>query len=169
MTQAPAVFVALGTNLGDRARNLARGVEGLRRQGLRITRASSVYETEPVGGPAQGAYLNAVVQAETALPPRGVLASCLDVERALGRERSVRNAPRTLDLDLLLYGDAVVDEPGLTVPHPRLPERRFVLVPLAEIAPEARHPVTGLTMAELEARCPDHSAVALYGPPALLA
>jgi 2-amino-4-hydroxy-6-hydroxymethyldihydropteridine diphosphokinase len=168
MTLAPAVFVALGTNLGDRERNLARGVEGLRDRGLRITRASSVYETEPVGGPAQGAYLNAVVRAETPLGPEEVLASCLDVEHGLGRVRGVRDAPRTLDLDLLLYGDAVVMTESLTVPHPRMHERRFVLVPLEEIAPAARHPVLGLTVSELRARCADDSAVALYGPPAML-
>jgi 2-amino-4-hydroxy-6-hydroxymethyldihydropteridine diphosphokinase len=164
----PAVFVALGSNLGDREANLARGVRGLRERGLRITARSSVYETEPVGGPAQGAYLNAVVQAETALRPEEVLASCLGVERAAGRVRSVANAPRTLDLDLLLYGEAVVEADGLTVPHPRLHERRFVLTPLAEIAPGARHPLLGLTAREMERRCPDTSAVARYGPPEIL-
>jgi 2-amino-4-hydroxy-6-hydroxymethyldihydropteridine diphosphokinase len=169
MALAPAVFVALGSNLGDRERNLARGLLGLGRRGLVVTRRSSVYETEPVGGPEQGAYLNAVVEAETALDPAGVLAACLAVERGLGRVRTVPNAPRTLDLDLLLYGERVIQERGLTVPHPRLPERRFVLVPLCEIAPGFRHPALGLTIAELAARCPDRSAVALYGPAALLA
>lgn len=168
MTPAPAVFVALGTNLGDRERNLAQGVRGLTRGGLHITARSSVYETEPVGGPAQGAYLNAVVQAETALDPEAVLASCLGVERDLGRVRGVKNAPRTLDLDLLLYGGLVVNTPALAVPHPRMHERRFVLVPLLEIAPAVRHPVFGLTVAEMAAACPDPSAVALYGPPGLL-
>jgi 2-amino-4-hydroxy-6-hydroxymethyldihydropteridine diphosphokinase len=169
MTPPPAVFVALGTNLGDRERNLARGVRGLADRGLRITRASSVYETAPVGGPPQGAYLNAVVQAETALGAEAVLASCLAVERDVGRVRGVPNAPRTLDLDLLLYGDVVLRTKDLAVPHPRLHERRFVLAPLAEIAPGARHPLLGLTAAEMEAACPDRSAVAVYGPPELLA
>jgi 2-amino-4-hydroxy-6-hydroxymethyldihydropteridine diphosphokinase len=168
MTPPPAVFLALGTNLGDREENLARGVRGLAQRGLHITRASSVYETEPVGGPAQGAYLNAVVQAETALDAAAVLASCLGVEREAGRVRGVPNAPRTLDLDLLLYGELVVRKPGLAVPHPRMHERRFVLVPLAEIAPGVRHPVLGLTAAEMAAACPDTSAVAVYGPPGLL-
>jgi 2-amino-4-hydroxy-6-hydroxymethyldihydropteridine diphosphokinase len=164
----PAVFVALGTNLGDRERNLARGVSGLEERGLRITARSSVYETEPVGGPAQGAYLNAVVQADTALDAAGVLASCLDVERSLGRVRGVPNAPRTLDLDLLLYGSLVVRREGLTVPHPRLHERRFVLAPLMEIAPGAVHPVLGLTVAEMAAACPDTSTVEVFGPPGML-
>ena len=167
-TPSPPLFVALGTNLGDRERNLARGVEGLAEHGLRITARSSVYETEPVGGPAQGSYLNAVVRAETGMDARGVLASCLEVERDVGRVRGVRNAPRTLDLDLLLYGDLVVHGRGLTVPHPRMHERRFVLVPLREIAPDARHPGLDLTVAELAAACSDPSAVALYGPPELL-
>src|SRR5688572_5767559 len=164
----PAVFVALGSNLGDREANLSRGVRGLRARGLRITARSSVYETEPVGGPAQGADVNAVVQAETSLRPEEVLAACLDAERDAGRVRSVANAPRTLDLDLLLYGDAVLRSAGLAVPHPRLHERRFVLVPLAEIAPEARHPVLGLTAREMERDCPDTAAVARYGPPEIL-
>ena len=168
MTPPPAVFVALGTNLGDRERNLALGVLGLQERGLTITARSSVYETAPVGGPAQGAYLNAVVQADTDLDAAGVLASCLDVERSVGRERSVPNAPRTLDLDLLLYGSLVVRTEGLTVPHPRLHERRFVLAPLLEIAPDAVHPVLGLTVAEMAEACPDSSAVEIFGPPEML-
>ena len=168
MTPAPAVFVAIGSNLGDREGNLARGVRGLGARGLRVTARSSVYETDPVGGPAQGPYLNAVVEAQTRLGPEEVLSACLEVEREAGRERGVRNAARTLDLDLLLYGDAVVSTPALTVPHPRLHERAFVLVPLAEIAPGARHPVLGLTAAEMAARC-GATGVALYGPPRLIA
>ena len=167
-TPPPPLYVALGTNLGDRERNLARGVKGLEAHGLRITARSSVYETEPVGGPPQGPYLNAVVQADTALDARRVLSSCLEVEREVGRVRGEPNAPRTLDLDLLLFGDLVVRAPGFTVPHPRMHERRFVLVPLAEIAPGVRHPVLRLTAAEMAARCPDSAAVALYGPPELL-
>jgi len=164
----PALFVALGTNLGDRERNLARGVAGLAERGLHIRRVSSVYETEPVGGPAQGAYLNAVVQAATALGAQEVLASCLEVERAVGRVRGLPNAPRTLDLDLLLFGALVMRTESLAVPHPRMHERRFVLTPLMEIAPGARHPVLGLTVAEMAAACPDQSAVAMYGPPGML-
>ena len=114
------------------------------------------------------AYLNAVVQGETALGAEAMLASCLGVAREAGRVRGLPNAPRTLDLDLLLYGALVLRTPGLAVPHPRMHERRFVLVPLREIAPDVRHPVLGLTAEEMAAACPDRSAVAVYGPPGLL-
>jgi 2-amino-4-hydroxy-6-hydroxymethyldihydropteridine diphosphokinase len=120
---------------------------------------SAVYETEPVGGPAQGEYLNRVIGGRTALEPRALLQACLGVETTAGRVRAERNGPRTLDVDILLFGAQVRKEPGLVVPHPRMHERRFVLVPLAEIAPALVHPVLELTIAELLARCPDHSRV----------
>jgi 2-amino-4-hydroxy-6-hydroxymethyldihydropteridine diphosphokinase len=159
--QSPSaqVFLGLGSNLGDRLATLDAGLRALEALGFRTRALSSRYETEPVGGPAQGWYVNAVVRGETELPPRQLLEACLHVERQLGRERRVRWEARTLDLDLLLYGDLVLDEPGLRVPHPRLCERRFVLEPLAELAPELRHPLLGLRVAELLERCPDVSAV----------
>jgi 2-amino-4-hydroxy-6-hydroxymethyldihydropteridine diphosphokinase len=158
MPQAP-VLLGLGGNVGDREANLAQARRALGERGFRITAESALYETEPVGGPPQGPFLNQVVGGETALAPDALLRVCLAVEQALGRMRREANGPRTLDIDMLFYGDAVRQGPGLVLPHPRLAERRFVLVPLVEIAPLLRHPVLGLTASELLARCPDASRV----------
>lgn len=124
--------VGLGSNLRDRRANLAFAVESLDGLG-EVLEVSSLYETAAVGGPPQGDYLNAVVLLMTDRSARGLLDGLLDIERTAGRTRRVRWGPRTLDLDLLLFGDETIDEPGLTVPHPRLGERRFVLEPLAEV------------------------------------
>lgn len=164
MNSSPAVFIGLGSNVGDRERALARARALLRQRGFEEDVASSLYLTEPVGGPPQDWFLNQVLGGHTALPPEELLQACLQVERELGRRRSVRNAPRTLDVDLLLHGDEVRDGPELAVPHPRLHERRFVLVPLAQIAPRARHPLLGATAQELLQRCPDRSEVRLVQP-----
>lgn len=139
-------FIGLGSNLGDRAGALRGAVRALDSvAGLRVVAASSCYETEPVGGPHQADYLNAVVEVETSLDPRALLDACHAIEDALGRDRSaeVRWGPRAIDLDLLVVGDLTVDEPGLQVPHPRLRERAFVLVPLAEVAPDLEVPGLG--------------------------
>ena len=143
-----AVAIALGSNLGDRASHLAFALDRLRPI-LRDLRVSTFIETEAVGVGRQPAFLNGAVIGESTLVPRRLLAFLLEVERDRGRERPFLNAPRTLDLDLILYGDAVITEPGLSVPHPSFRERAFVLEPLAEIASGLRDPVTGLTMAEL--------------------
>lgn len=131
-------YIGLGGNVGDRAGNLERAVAALRDDcDVDVVVVSAFRETEPVGYRDQPPFLNGVVAVETALPPRALLDRLLAVERALGRERSgPRFGPRTIDLDLLLYGAETVEEPGLTVPHPRLAERRFVLEPLVELDPQ---------------------------------
>jgi 2-amino-4-hydroxy-6-hydroxymethyldihydropteridine diphosphokinase len=155
-------YVALGSNLGDRAAHLRAAIAGLAATpGVERVVASAVYETQPVG-PPQGRYLNAVAALDTTLAPRALLARLAELERAAGRLRGERNAPRTLDLDLLLVGDACIDTPELVLPHPRLHERAFVLVPLAELAAEAVHPRLGLRIGELLARLPDRRGVQRY-------
>jgi 2-amino-4-hydroxy-6-hydroxymethyldihydropteridine diphosphokinase len=142
-------YVGLGSNLGDRAAYLLLGLSALSRlPKTHLLRLSPVYETDPVG-PPQPPYLNMVAELETELSPTGLLAEMLRIEKALGRERRERWGPRTLDLDLLLYGDLVLEEEGLSVPHPRLHERAFVLVPLLDLLPEGRHPLLGQSFAEL--------------------
>jgi 2-amino-4-hydroxy-6-hydroxymethyldihydropteridine diphosphokinase len=156
------VYFGIGSNLGDREAALAEACEGLEARGVRIAGRSALYLTEPVGGPPQEWFLNEAVAGDTILYPEAVLAACLETEAEHGRVRGERNGPRTLDLDVLFYGDLVHQADGLVIPHPRLHERRFVLVPLAEIAPLFVHPVLGLTVQELLARCPDSSAVGPY-------
>jgi 2-amino-4-hydroxy-6-hydroxymethyldihydropteridine diphosphokinase len=127
-----------------------------------------MYETEPVDLPAQPWFLNAVAHAETELLPRRLLRTLADIERALGRRRGVLRGPRTIDLDILLYGSSVIHTRELQVPHPRMTERRFVLVPLAELEPALRHPISRTTVAELLAETPDRSEVRLWRPAAAL-
>jgi 2-amino-4-hydroxy-6-hydroxymethyldihydropteridine diphosphokinase len=144
-------MIGLGSNLGDRAAMLEGALAALSSTpGVRIERVSSVCETEPVGGPTgQGPYLNAAAAIETTLEPLVLLRVLQAIEARFGRGRTVRWGERTLDLDLLLFDDRVIDSPELTVPHPRLAERRFVLEPLAEIAPDAVEPTTGRTVSGL--------------------
>ena len=127
-------YLGLGSNLGDRLGNLQRAVELLAEQpGILVVRSSRVYETEPVGGPPQPEYLNVVVEVGTALEPLDLLRACLVVEAAMGRIRTERWGPRPIDVDVLTYGDRTIEEPNLIVPHPRMHERGFVLVPLGEL------------------------------------
>jgi 2-amino-4-hydroxy-6-hydroxymethyldihydropteridine diphosphokinase len=160
----PAVFLGLGSNLGDREAAITGALDRLAARGFRATLRSSLWLTEPVGGPPQGLFLNAVVGGETELSPEALLEACLGTEREMGRVRAERNGPRPIDVDILFYGSDRRDVPGLVVPHPRLHERRFVLAPLAEVVPGLVHPVLGLTMADLLARCADPSFVRLYAP-----
>jgi 2-amino-4-hydroxy-6-hydroxymethyldihydropteridine diphosphokinase len=157
----PEVYLGLGSNLGNRAANLAAAREALARNVLTGMRASSIYETEPWGPAPQGRYLNQVVVGSTELTPRALLAKLFEIERVLGRNRAreQRFGPRTIDLDILLYDDRAVSEPDLQIPHPRLLERPFVLVPLAEIAPDVR--VKGIAIQDALARL-DRSGVAHY-------
>jgi 2-amino-4-hydroxy-6-hydroxymethyldihydropteridine diphosphokinase len=125
-------YLGLGSNLGDRLANLDRAAALLQTLGIGLVSSSRVYETAPVG-PPQPDYLNAVVAVATTLPPRELLKACLNVEERMGRMRTVRWGPRTVDVDILSYGRTVIDEPGLVVPHPRMHQRAFVLVPLLEL------------------------------------
>jgi 2-amino-4-hydroxy-6-hydroxymethyldihydropteridine diphosphokinase len=159
---AKIVYIALGSNLGDRAATLERAISAMNASGIHVTRQSPFYVTEPLGVPGQGWFLNAVVEAETSLLPVQLLHALLKIERELGRRRLTPHGPRTIDLDLLFYGSAVIRTRELEVPHPRLIERRFVLVPLARIAPEFRHPTLHKSVAQLLGETPDHSEVRLW-------
>ena len=161
MAETSGCYVGLGSNLGDRAANLAEARRRLNESG-RIVAASSIYETDPWGvDPGQPVYLNQVVSMATPLSPDELLKVLLRIELEMGRVRAAPGDPRLIDLDLLLYGDEVADGPGLTLPHPRMGERAFVLAPLAEIAPELAHPVNGLSIGALNSIV-DQSGVRLW-------
>jgi 2-amino-4-hydroxy-6-hydroxymethyldihydropteridine diphosphokinase len=148
-------WIALGSNLGDRARHIQEAIDALTRdRDIELVAMSGLIETDPVGPTPQPRYLNAAAEVRTRLAPRELLARLLLVEASRGRERSAgaRNAPRTIDLDLLLYADRIIDEPGLSVPHPRMHKRSFVLDPLDEIASDLVHPALGCTIGELRNR-----------------
>jgi len=143
------VYLSLGSILGNREESLQTALDLLHEADLQITRVSSVYETEPQDVPDQPWFLNVVVEAQTLLFPKQLLAKTQKIERQMGRKRIVPKGPRPIDIDILLFGSSVVTMEGLTVPHPRLMERRFVLEPMVELAPDARHPILRRTMREL--------------------
>jgi 2-amino-4-hydroxy-6-hydroxymethyldihydropteridine diphosphokinase len=151
------VYIALGSNLGDRAGMLERAIAAMNSAGISVVRQSSLYVTEPVGAPGQGWFLNAVVEAETSLLPLQLLHALLKIERELGRRRLTPHGPRAIDVDILFYGSSVIRSRELEVPHPRLTERRFVLIPLAQLAPDFRHPVLHKSINQLLAETPDRS------------
>jgi 2-amino-4-hydroxy-6-hydroxymethyldihydropteridine diphosphokinase len=165
-------YLSLGSNLGDREQNIALAIEFLSNRGLRITKQSSLYETEPVDVRGDGWFLNAALAAETDLAPEQLIRTLLEIERDLGRTRPApspdaqdkRKDSRTIDIDILLYGDEVIHSPNLEIPHPRMADRRFVLVPLAEIAGDILHPIAQKTIGELLAETPDRSQVSLFMP-----
>ncbi|MBZ5583636.1 MAG: 2-amino-4-hydroxy-6-hydroxymethyldihydropteridine diphosphokinase [Acidobacteriia bacterium] len=143
------LYLSLGSNIGDREANLHAALERLAAPGLRVLRVSPVYETEPVDYTDQRWFLNLVAEADTDLFPLQLLARVNRIERAMGRVRTVPKGPRIIDIDILLYGHAKVHSERLEIPHPRMAERRFVLAPLADLAPDLRHPVAHRTVREL--------------------
>jgi len=156
-------YLGLGSNLGNRLAFLRGGRDTLINQsGIELIQASGVYETEAVGGPPENPlFLNTVLQVQTSLEPHQLLEACLAAENEFGRSRPMRWAPRTLDIDILFYADQVLCEDHLTIPHPRLQERAFVLAPLLDIAPDLKHPLLDQTIAELAA---GHAGIAEFVP-----
>lgn len=159
----PTAFLSLGSNLGDRLANLKRAIEKIEEPSqIMVTKVSPVYETEPVGRENQGWFLNLVLQVETSLEPFALLERLSSIEDQMGRKREKRWGSRNIDLDILLYDTRMVDSERLTIPHPRMHERRFVLVPLAQIAPKLLHPRLKKNIEELLVCCRDGSGVRPY-------
>lgn len=155
------VYLSLGSNVGDRAANLLKAIELLSKNVGKIAKKSHVYETQPWGNPEQDLFLNQVVMLNSAQEPREILEKISRIERELGRERKEKWGPRTIDIDILLYGKRVVRDKGLEIPHPELHRRAFVLVPLMEIAPELEHPILKKQIDDLFMQCDDLSDVVM--------
>jgi 2-amino-4-hydroxy-6-hydroxymethyldihydropteridine diphosphokinase len=158
------VYLSLGSNVGDREAQLREAIRRLKSVG-RVQFVSPIYESEPVDFIAQPLFLNCVVAVETSSTPAHLIQQALAIEKAMGRERTQKKGPRTIDLDILLFGNEVVDTPELTIPHPAMERRRFVLQPLAEIAPEARHPLSGKSVRELLEELPAGQSIRLWQKP----
>ena len=163
------VYLALGSNIGEREKNLREALRRLDHAAIQVLKTSSIYETEPVDYLDQAWFLNAVLKAQTDLAPTALLRALRKIESRMGSKKAFAKGPRLIDLDILLYDDATIDTPDLQIPHPRMLQRNFVLVPLAEIAPGLRHPSWPATAAEVLSRSPDRSAVRLALPPQRLA
>jgi 2-amino-4-hydroxy-6-hydroxymethyldihydropteridine diphosphokinase len=161
------VYIALGSNLGSREDYLRSGVRGLISRRVDVTRTASLYSTEPREVLDQPWFLNTALEADTNLRPDELLSACLEIEKENHRVRdaAASKAPRTLDLDIIFYGSQIIRTPALTVPHPSFSARRFVLVPLVEIAPEFVDPDSGKTITRLLENCSDHAEVRWIGPP----
>ena len=153
------VFLSLGSNIGDRKKNLRAAIAALPELGVKIKKVSSIYETEPVDLLEQPWFLNCVLEGETAVPPEALLRELRALEKRMGSKKLVARGPRLIDLDILVYGQQTIDSPELQVPHPRMHLRRFVLAPLSEIAPNLKHPSWSGTAAQLLATTNDKSAV----------
>jgi 2-amino-4-hydroxy-6-hydroxymethyldihydropteridine diphosphokinase len=153
------IYLSLGSNIGERAQNIALAIDLLPSHGVRVVKESSMYETEPVDLRAQEWFLNCIAEVETNLSPQDLMQVLLKIERSMGRERLVPKGPRIIDMDIVLYGAEIVKEPHLEIPHPRMADRRFVLAPFAEIAPEMIHPILKKTIRQLLGETTDHSEV----------
>jgi len=152
-------FLSLGSNLGNKKKNLARAVSFLKREGTQVLRTSSIYRTQPVDFLDQPWFLNQVIEIESDLNPFALLGAVKNIEEKMGRKPTVANGPRVIDMDILLVENAILHTKNLIIPHPRLAQRNFVLAPLAEIAPDAIHPVLKARMQDLWKNSPDHSLI----------
>jgi len=155
------IYIGLGSNLGDRLANIRKAIELMKEEGIEIMKESSIYETEPVGYKEQGWFLNSVVKARTQFSPQGLWKRLEKIEKLMGRKREIKWGPRIIDLDILFYGTKVLNGKQLQIPHPELHKRRFVLLPLEEIAPELVHPVLNKTIKEILGELRDNSEVRL--------
>jgi 2-amino-4-hydroxy-6-hydroxymethyldihydropteridine diphosphokinase len=158
------VYLSLGSNVGNREANLRAGIAALAGAGVRVTKVSAIYETEPVDYLEQAWFLNCVVEGETAVPALELLRKLREIETRMGSQKLVAKGPRLMDIDILLYGAETIETPELQVPHPRMHLRRFVLVPLAEIAPETIHPKLRITAAQMLEQTEDRSEVRRFDP-----
>jgi 2-amino-4-hydroxy-6-hydroxymethyldihydropteridine diphosphokinase len=161
------IILGLGSNMGDREGHLRDAVNSLQQRQITVRRSASLYLTEPRDYTDQPWFINTVAEVDTDRDPLELLKYCLLIEREAGRIRDHSRGPRPIDLDILFYGDLQIQAANLTVPHPRYADRRFVLAPLAELAPDFRDPISGVTIQQLLERCPDSGEVRLYAPPLL--